>query len=67
MQMEGGRGQTEDGVSLVPLLKGGTTAARDAISWHNPMIGTRVACPAEPSGAWKLIEFYEDIDLNSIT
>ena len=29
-------GKTLDGVSLVPLLTGGTTINRDAIFWHFP-------------------------------
>jgi hypothetical protein len=53
MQMQGGRGQTEDGVSLVPLLKGGTTAARDVIYWHYPHYSNQ---DGVPGGAVRRLE-----------
>lgn len=50
-----------DGVSLVPLLNGGTIAERPLI-WHYPHYGNQ---GGEPSsiirlGDWKLIHYYED-------
>ncbi|MCG6187344.1 sulfatase [Maribellus maritimus] len=50
-----------DGVSLVPLLKGGTIPERPLI-WHYPHYGNQ---GGEPSsiirlGDWKLIHYYED-------
>jgi len=50
-----------DGVSLVPLLKGGTIDQRPLI-WHYPHYGNQ---GGEPSsiirlGDWKLIHYYED-------
>ena len=53
--------QHVDGVSLVPLLKGGKIPARD-LFWHYPHYGNQ---GGEPSaiirrGDWKLIHYYED-------
>ena len=50
-----------DGVSLVPVLKGGTIEERPLI-WHYPHYGNQ---GGEPSsiirlGDWKLIHYYED-------
>lgn len=50
-----------DGVSLVPLLNGGTIGERSLI-WHYPHYGNQ---GGEPSsiirlGKWKLIHYYED-------
>ena len=50
-----------DGLSLVPLLKGGTIPERPLI-WHYPHYGNQ---GGEPSciireGEWKLIHYYED-------
>ncbi len=50
-----------DGVSLVPLLKGGSVPERPLI-WHYPHYGNQ---GGEPSsiirlGNWKLIHYYED-------
>ena len=54
-------GQHRDGVSLVPLLKGGKTLDRDAIYWHYPHYGNQGGAPsgAVRCGDWKLIEWYE--------
>jgi arylsulfatase A-like enzyme len=54
--------QHVDGVSMVPLLKGGDTLDREAIFWHYPHYGNQGGSPggAVRSGDWKLIEFYED-------
>jgi len=51
-----------DGVSLVPLLRGGAALPRDAIFWHYPHYSNQGGCPggAVRSGDWKLIEDYED-------
>jgi arylsulfatase A-like enzyme len=55
--------QHQDGVSLVPLLKGDETFARGEIYFHYPQysggLGGRPAS-AIRSGDWKLIRFYED-------
>jgi arylsulfatase A-like enzyme len=54
--------QHRDGVSLVPLLKGGTDLKRDAIYWHYPHYSNQGGFPggAMREGDWKLIERYED-------
>ncbi|MEN6479321.1 MAG: sulfatase [Anaerolineales bacterium] len=54
--------QHEDGVSLVPLLRGATTLDREAIFWHYPHYGNQGGTPgsAVRAGDWKLIEFLED-------
>ena len=50
-----------DGVSLLPLLRGGELD-RDAIYWHYPHYGNQGGTPgcSIRSGDWKLIEFFED-------
>jgi arylsulfatase A-like enzyme len=50
-----------DGVSLVPLLKGGALN-RGPIFWHYPHYGNQGGAPsgAVRDGDWKLIEWYED-------
>jgi arylsulfatase A-like enzyme len=55
-------GQVVDGKSYQPLLRGGTTSARDAIYWHYPHYHPGGATPhsAIRAGDWKLIEFFED-------
>lgn len=54
--------QHVDGVSLVPLLRGGTELPREAIFWHYPHYGNQGGTPGGSvrSGDWKLIEFFED-------
>jgi arylsulfatase A-like enzyme len=54
--------QHVDGVSLMPLLKGGSTLAREAIFWHYPHYGNQGGTPgsAVRRGDWKLLEFFED-------
>ncbi len=51
-----------DGLSLVPLLKGGTTISRDALYWHYPHYHGSGSKPsgAVRAGDYKLIEWYED-------
>ena len=68
LQMAGVQGDAShnrgvDGVSLVPLLKGGKTLGREAIYWHYPHYHPGGATPygAVRAGDWKLIEFYEDM------
>ena len=53
--------QHVDGVSLVPLLRGGTIAERD-LFWHYPHYGNQGGEPSAiiRSGDWKLIHYYED-------
>jgi arylsulfatase A-like enzyme len=55
-------GQHVDGVSLMPLLEGGDSLARDAIYWHYPHYANQGGTPAcsVRAGDWKLIEFFED-------
>jgi hypothetical protein len=49
-----------DGVSLVPLLRGGGRK-RDALFWHYPHYSNQGGRPggAIRAGDWKLLEFYE--------
>jgi len=54
--------QHVDGVSLMPLLKGGKKLGRDAIYWHYPHYhgsGNRPS-GAVRAGDYKLIQWYED-------
>jgi arylsulfatase A-like enzyme len=50
-----------DGISLLPLLKGETLAER-AIIWHFPHYGNQGGEPSSiiRRGDWKLIHYYED-------
>ena len=54
-------GQTLDGTSLVPLLKGGTLPER-ALFWHYPHYGNQGGAPSSAvrRGDWKLVEWAED-------
>lgn len=54
--------QHKDGVSLVPLLRGGNTLPRKALYWHYPHYSNQGGTPtgAVRAGKWKLIEFFED-------
>jgi len=57
-----------DGVILVPLLKQSGVPARDALYWHYPHYWGGVPPRVRPFGAvragdWKLIEFYEDMNV----
>jgi len=54
--------QHTDGVSLVPLLRGGGRLGREAIFWHYPHYGNQGGTPGSSvrAGDWKLIEFFED-------
>ena len=51
----------QDGVSLVPLLKGETLPER-ALIWHYPHYGNQGGEPSSiiRRGDWKLIHYYED-------
>lgn len=53
--------QHQDGVSLVPLLKGQTIADRP-LYWHYPHYGNQGGDPSSiiREGAWKLIHYWED-------
>ena len=53
--------QHVDGVSLVPVLKGGTIPDRD-LFWHYPHYGNQGGEPSSiiRSKDWKLIHYYED-------
>jgi hypothetical protein len=50
-----------DGVSLLPILKGGGEIKRDALYWHYPHYSNQGGRPggAVREGQYKLIEFYE--------
>ena len=54
-------GQVLDGVSLVPLFKGGSLSERP-LFWHYPHYGNQGGAPgaAIRLGKWKLIEWQED-------
>lgn len=54
--------QHQDGVSLLPLLKGGDKIDREAIFWHYPHYGNQGGRPgcSIRMGTYKLIEFFED-------
>jgi len=53
-----------DGVSLVPVLRGGGAESleREGIFWHYPHYGNQGGTPGSSvrAGDWKLIEFFED-------
>ena len=53
--------QHQDGVSLVPLLKGGDLAQRP-LFWHYPHYANQGGppCGTIRDGDWKLVEWYED-------
>jgi arylsulfatase A-like enzyme len=53
--------QHQDGISLLPLLKGDTLADRPLI-WHYPHYGNQGGDPSSVirKGDWKLIHYYED-------
>ncbi len=53
--------QHVDGVSLVPILKGGSIASRP-LYWHYPHYGNQGGEPSSilREGDWKLIHYYED-------
>ena len=51
-----------DGVSLMPLLRGGEGLGREALYWHYPHYSPQGGRPAASilAGDWKLIEYFED-------
>ena len=51
-----------DGLSLVPLLRGGANLDRDALYWHYPHYSNQGGFPggAVRMGDWKLLERFED-------
>ncbi len=51
-----------DGVSLMPLLRGGDSLDREAIFWHYPHYSNQGTTPGSSvrRGDWKLIEYFED-------
>jgi len=53
--------QHQDGVSLVPLMRGGQIPTRD-LFWHYPHYGNQGGEPSSiiRSGDWKLIHYWED-------
>lgn len=53
--------QHRDGVSLLPLLRGGQLS-RGPLFWHYPHYGNQGGspCGAMRDGDWKLVEWYED-------
>ena len=54
--------QHVDGVSMMPLFRGGALPLHDALFWHYPHYGNQGGTPgcSIRSGDWKLIEFFED-------
>ncbi|HUG89890.1 MAG TPA: sulfatase [Planctomycetaceae bacterium] len=54
--------QHRDGVSLVPLLRGGKSLDREPLYWHYPHYSNQGGMPggAIRAGDWKLIERFED-------
>jgi arylsulfatase A-like enzyme len=54
-------GQTLDGVSLLPLFRGGSLPER-SLFWHYPHYGNQGGAPSAAirRGEWKLIEWFED-------
>ncbi len=54
--------QHQDGVSILPLLKGESELEREAIYWHYPHYGNQGGTPGSSirMGDYKLIEFFED-------
>jgi len=54
--------QHVDGLSLVPLLRGGKRLQREAVYWHYPHYSNQGGFPggAIRMGDWKLIERFED-------
>ena len=54
--------QTLDGVSLVPLLRGGDSLERTELFWHYPHYSNQGGFPGAVirDGDWKLIERFED-------
>ncbi len=54
-----------DGMSLLPLLKQSGELTARPLYWHYPHYGNQGGCPAGAvrDGNWKLIEFFEDGDL----
>ena len=59
--VESRRDQEQDGVSLVPLLRGSEQPQR-SLYWHYPHYGNQGGAPAGAirDGEWKLIEWYEE-------
>lgn len=59
-QVSAPTGQTLDGVSLVPLLRGESTFSRTRMFWHFPCyVGASTPSSAMRDGDFKLIEFFE--------
>ena len=54
--------QHQDGISLVPLLKGDKLERKAPLFWHYPHYGNQGGAPngAIRDGDWKLIEWFED-------
>lgn len=55
----------QDGVSLLPLLKGTGSLPERRLYWHYPHYGNQGGRPsgAVRDGDWKLVEFFEDGEL----
>jgi arylsulfatase A-like enzyme len=54
--------QHTDGVSIMPLLRGGAELDREAMYWHYPHYGNQGGTPGSSVRCddYKLIEFFED-------
>lgn len=58
--------QHQDGLSLVPLLKGESELERDTFYWHYPHYSNHHSLPpggAIRKGNYKLIEYYDDFEI----
>ena len=53
-------GQTLDGLSLMPVLKGKKRLKRDTLYWHYPHYHHTTPAGAIRKDDWKLIEYFED-------
>lgn len=62
VQAGGGTVGAIDGVSLLPLLRGGAGPRREALYWHYPHYANQGSRPggAVRAGAWKYVESYQD-------
>lgn len=61
---------TLDGVSFMPLLKGGEQLSRDTLYWHHPAL-SKTFKQIPPQGAvrqgpWKLIDFYSSDEVDEL-
>lgn len=62
LSMAGINHESNDGISLLPLIKEGTKVKRDALFWHYPHYHGSAWKPGSAirKGDWKLVVHYED-------